>query len=108
MLPRNLWRGEVNFSMEDRYAHQLASLRAVGKMLQRSRKRKALVWISSLFRASLGDGGIATSYQAAVDALNDARMSVYPIGITADEIATQRECMAAVKPGDQCEDLRSR
>jgi len=85
---------------------QLESLRMVGKMLQHAPRRKPLVWISGSFPARVDKGELAISYsylnrmysnslpesrseslaalhpafEAAVDSLNDARVSLYPLG----------------------------
>jgi VWFA-related protein len=84
---------------------QLESLRMVGKMLQHSPKRKALVWVSGSFPAHLAGGQLVVSYtvvnvlnslpefrteglanldpafEAAIDSLNDARVSLYPLAV---------------------------
>jgi VWFA-related protein len=84
------------------YAQQLERLQMVGKMLQHSRKRKLLVLIGGEFPIYAKDGDIfyqfrymesqmvatlKSAYQAAIDSLNDARVSVYPLprGISVDD-----------------------
>ena len=78
-------------------APQLDSLRMVGKMLQGSPKRKALIWITGTFPVLVRDGDLVwftdrdqhamnlgtlnSSYQAAIDSLNGAHFSVYPLGL---------------------------
>ena len=78
-------------------ALQLDSLRMVGKMLQGSPKRKALIWITGTFPVFVRDGDLAwiygfdqntmnlgtlnSSYQAAIDSLNGAHLSVYPLPV---------------------------
>jgi VWFA-related protein len=87
---------------------QLESLRVVGQMLQHSRKRKLLVWMSSKFPFYVKDGDLVwnytysgdsgyykqgenriaalnSAYQVAIDSLNSAHMSVFPApGATED------------------------
>jgi VWFA-related protein len=76
-------------------APQLESLRLVGKMLQGSSKRKALIWITGTFPILVKDGDLVwftsfdqrmtnlgtlnSSYQATMDSLNAAHLSVYPL-----------------------------
>lgn len=90
-------------------SQQLESLRSLGKMLQRSRKRKPLVWIAGSFPIHVEDGSLVVSYQyinrnnsiefngkgsenegvlnaayqAAIDSLNEARISLYPLAVGA-------------------------
>ncbi len=101
----------VNENMETHYSRQFEGLRTVGTMLQRSPKRKLLVWISGSFPVYVEDGDLTykfrgpmrpgsswfnsrgsqrigtlnSHYQAAIDALNAARISVYPMGVMPDE-----------------------
>jgi VWFA-related protein len=74
-------------------AKQLESLRVVGKMLQGSRKRKPLVWITGYFPYYVKDGDLTdqqtdsmgtlnSTYQAAIDSLNAARVTVFPVHVT--------------------------
>jgi VWFA-related protein len=84
-------------------SRQLESLRILGVSLQRSRKRKPLVWISGAFPIHVENSGLVISYsymgnsmefnghgsetagvlnsayQSAIDSLNNARVSVYPV-----------------------------
>jgi VWFA-related protein len=78
-------------------APQLDSLRMVGKMLQGAPKRKALIWITGTFPVFVKDGDLAwftsfdqnqtnlgtlnSAYQAAIDSLNGAHLSVYPLSL---------------------------
>lgn len=85
-----------------RNLRQLEALQAVGRMLQHSRKRKPLVWITGDFPVYVENGDLTTkfdyrgqanttvqsssnvailnsAYQAAVNSLNDARLSLYPV-----------------------------
>jgi galactokinase len=77
-------------------SQQLESLRVVGKLLQRSRKRKPLVWITGSFAFYVKDGDLNwtvgygleqnsnlmgtlnSAYQSAIDSLNDGHVSLYP------------------------------
>lgn len=72
---------------------QLECLRLVGKMLQGSRKRKPLVWITGYFPYYVKDGDLTdqasdsmgifnSNYQEAVDSLNSARLSLYPVFVS--------------------------
>ena len=74
---------------------QLTALQEVGTMLQRSSKRKLLVWMTASFSVTMGAdelahpkfGAFVTSYQSesaatyqgTMDVLNKARVSIYPI-----------------------------
>ncbi|HYM79275.1 MAG TPA: VWA domain-containing protein [Candidatus Dormibacteraeota bacterium] len=76
---------------------QLAALQAIGTMLQRSSKRKLLVWITASFAVTMGSDEIlhpksgafvgnyqselVATYQGTMEVLNKARVSVYPIQI---------------------------
>jgi len=75
---------------------QLTALQAIGTMLQRSGKRKFLVWITAWFSMTVGSDEVShdvgpfigpykaqaiSSYQNAMDVLNKARVSVYPMGV---------------------------
>jgi len=48
----------VNENMESRYTRQLQGLQIVGRMLQRSRKRKPLIWITGDFPLFVENGGL--------------------------------------------------
>jgi hypothetical protein len=94
----------VNENAESRYTRQLNGLQAVGMMLQRSRKRKPLIWITGEFPVFVENGGLISKldyvdqqngnapkqleenygvlnsvYEDAIDALNTARLTVYPL-----------------------------
>jgi len=94
----------VNENMELRYTRQLNGLQAVGRMLQRSRKRKPLIWVTGEFPLFVENGGLISkldyidrrngnqprqieenyatlnsAYEDAIDAVNAARLSVYPL-----------------------------
>jgi hypothetical protein len=82
-------------------AKQLESLRVVGKMLQGSRKRKPLVWITGYFPYYVKDGDLTdqqtdimgtlnSTYQAAIDSLNAARVSVFPVHVTTGDDAVNQ------------------
>jgi VWFA-related protein len=76
---------------------QLTALQAIGTMLQRSSKRKLLIWITASFAVTTGSDEIlhpksgafvgnyqselVATYQGTMDVLNKARLSVYPIQI---------------------------
>ncbi len=94
----------VNENMDSLYTRQLNGLQAVGRMLQRSRKRKPLVWITGEFPLFVENGALISkmdfvdrqkgnvpiqldenygtlnsAYEDAIDALNTARLTVYPL-----------------------------
>lgn len=77
---------------------ELESLRQVGQIFRRSRKRKILIWLTGYFPINVGNreltyGNYAMPYsarpkirpdmtppyQAAIDSLNDSRLSVFPV-----------------------------
>ena len=75
---------------------QLTALQAVGTMLQRSNKRKLLVWMTASFSATMGadevshravpligpyQAEVVSTYQSTMEMLNKARVSVYPVQI---------------------------
>jgi VWFA-related protein len=77
---------------------ELASLQQIGQTFRRSRKRKLLIWLTGYFPLSVANGELTYGnfslpfgqtrssirpemtglYQAAMDSLNDSRISVYP------------------------------
>jgi VWFA-related protein len=76
---------------------QLTALQAVGTMLQRSSKRKLLVWMTASFFVTMGSDEIShpksgafvapyqselvATYQGTMGVLNKARVSIYPVQI---------------------------
>jgi VWFA-related protein len=91
----------THFTTHRRYGpleiQQLSALRAVGTMLQRSNKRKLLVWLTASFTVTMGpdemehrafgpsigpyQGELVATFQSAMDTLNKARVSVYPVQV---------------------------
>jgi VWFA-related protein len=69
-------------------AEKLGSLQLVARMLQGSRKRKPLVWIVECCEFNFYGASVDLNpkYQATIDSLNAARVSVYPLplGISFD------------------------